>query len=235
MRTIFALSGWAKSGKDTMAEVLMNEFGAQRISFAEPLKENVVEDFSAITKEDTINQALKERPIKSMPVDPRDAFSRVVCEFMVREFRTAAGERPKNFMYVSYQGSSDRMFYGTLDGQTHEKLYWTPRALMILEGSTKRSADPDYWVKQAVQKAGSNGLFVISDLRYKSELSGLKMTLNDGDKLVTVRVNRFDTTESTDPSERDLDDATFDYVIENKGTLSEYMSKVNQIITKELK
>jgi hypothetical protein len=235
MRKIFALSGWAKSGKDTMAEVLVNEFGAQKISFAEPLKENVVKDFPAITKEDTVSQALKERPIKSMPVDPRDAFSRAVCEFMVREFRTAAGERPNGFMYVSYQGSSDRMFYGTLDSQSHEKLYWTPRALMILEGSTKRSVDPDYWVKQAVQKAGSDGLFVISDLRYKSELSGLKMSLNDADKLVTVRVNRFETTESTDPSERDLDDATFDYVIENKGTLEEYISKISEIITKELK
>lgn len=234
MKTIFAISGWAKSGKDTMAEVLINEFSAQRISFAGPLKENVVEDFSEVSKEDTINQNLKERPIKAMPVDPRDAFSRTVCEFMVREFRTASGQRPTSYMYVSYD-DGHKMFYGSVDGKNHEKVYWTPRALMILEGSTKRSADPDYWVKKAVEKAGSDGLFVISDLRYKSELSGLKMALGPDDKLVTVRVNRFDTTESTDPSERDLDDAEFDYIIENRSSLDLYLNLISEIVKKELK
>jgi hypothetical protein len=43
-------------------------------------------------------------------------------------------------------------------------------------------------------------------------------------------VSRYDTTESTDPSERDLDDYTFDHVVENRGTIPEYLRKLDKIL-----
>lgn len=224
-KTIVAISGWVKSGKDTMANHILDTRTSKRIAFADALKENVNRDFD-IPLADMHDQSKKELPLLDRPVEPKDGFSKLICQFMVKEFRTKDKRIAKEYAY-----NGDGQFYGVIDGEL-VKLYWTNRALCILEGSTKRTADSDYWVKIAVTKA-SDGLYVNSDLRYKSELAGIKMAMSPEDKLITVRVNRFDTTESTDPSERDLDDATFDYVIENRGTLEDYMLKIEDILKKE--
>jgi hypothetical protein len=61
-------------------------------------------------------------------------------------------------------------------------------------------------------------LYVISDARYKNEINSLKAT---GANVITLRINRFDTSPSNDPSERDLDNFEFDSVISNRGTLDD--------------
>lgn len=115
-----------------------------------------------------------------------------------------------------------------------ESGYWTPRALCILEGSVKRSVRTNYWVKRVVDKVNSDSesLVVISDLRYRSEVDQLKEAF--GENLITVRINRFETSPSEDPSERDLDNYNFDVTIDNKGSLEEFLNKVNNVIKKEM-
>jgi len=44
MTTIIMISGWAGSGKDAAASILMDELGFQRFAFADPLKHDVVRD-----------------------------------------------------------------------------------------------------------------------------------------------------------------------------------------------
>jgi hypothetical protein len=224
---VVAISGWVKSGKDTAAELLISEYGYQRISFAAPLKDNVAKQFG-FDRKSLDDQAQKELPLLDMPVYAKDGFSKNLATFMFREFRDAGGRRPS-----AYTLTEDGKLYSAEPDKMPMPLYWTRRALMILEGSAKRTADPDYWVSRAVKNARETGtpLVVISDLRYKNEMSALKMALGAEDDLVTVRVNRFDDTESKDPSERDLDDAKFDIVIENRGTLDEFLDKVAEINT----
>lgn len=115
----------------------------------------------------------------------------------------------------------------------HQKLsselrsgFWTPRALCILEGSAKRSVYSNYWVKsiasEIISDAG-NRSFVISDLRYKSEADTLRALLPG---IVLARINRYDEIETKDPSERDLDDYRFDFVLNNKGTVDELYNQI---------
>lgn len=220
---VVAVSGWAGSGKDTLANLLIKTYGFKRIGFADPLKDTVAEQFG-FDRASLDDQNQKNLPLMNLPVSLRDGFTKNLGSFMVREFRTAAGKICKTGQLVTIDGVED--FYGVGDNGEVEKLYWTRRALCILEGSTKRTVDPDYWVKKAVQNAKESGidLVVISDLRYKNELSSVKQALSSTDKLTTVRVNRFDEhpTNSQDPSERDLDDAEFDITLTNKGTYEEY-------------
>ena len=225
MKRIIAISGWKKSGKDTAAERLIKNHSFERIAFADPLKVNVADQFG-IPLSDTHNQDRKEAPYLNMRVEPKDDFSRLLARFLIKEFRFADGSIPRDHTMVEGQ------FYGINQKFNMEPVYWTPRALCILEGSTKRTVDSDYWVKQAVLKAADGGSYVIADLRYKSELSGLKMALSPDDKLITVRVNRFETTESTDPSERDLDNAEFDIVINNKESLQAFLNTIDNIATR---
>jgi hypothetical protein len=83
--------------------------------------------------------------------------------------------------------------------------------------------------------------WIITDCRFPNELQAIKD--RDG---ISIRVNRSTLGElgpmkrgnykipNTDhPSETSLDNATFDYVIDNNGTLDELIDKVKQILIKE--
>jgi len=193
---IVALSGWKRSGKDMVADYLVQNHGFQRISFADPLKESVAKKFG-LSRASMDDQALKEMPLLDMPVSPQDAFTRNVCEFMRGEFRDQDGKR-----------------YG--DGGPDSQMYWTRRALCILEGSTSRAADSDFWMKQAVAKMDPTGKYVIADLRYISEIGALVAAAPSPESVVALRISRFASSTSSDPSERDLDSYPFQHVIENR-------------------
>jgi hypothetical protein len=236
---VIALSGWKKSGKDTLASHLIEKYSAVRVSFADPLKDSVAEEFDiSRTSLDSVTE--KETPLLHLPVDPQDDFSKTIAEFMVKEFRTSDGEIADTCTY------KDNKFYGVFHKHTEVftgepnsirymsllPMYWTPRALAILKGSVNRSVASDFWVKKAVEKIRKSGsdLLVIPDLRYKSEMK--QLTRAFGDDVSFVRVNRFDSSESEDPSERDLDDAKFDYYIDNKGTVAEAFKQLEKILSK---
>ena len=209
---VVAISGWKRSGKDTAANYLVEEYGYTRVAFADVLKDMVAEEYN-IPRNYCDDPDKKESALEQYPVNPQDAFSTAIVNLMHGEFRTLAGKKPSS---------------------TSEQLYWTPRALCILKGSVNRSVTSKFWTQRAINIVRTflteDALrdlecnFVISDLRYKSEVAQLREAF--GDDLVTIRVNRFDTCESTDASERDLDDGQFDIVIENKESLSAFLRKL---------
>jgi hypothetical protein len=228
---IIAISGWKRSGKDTSANYLIDIYNCKRVAFADPLKDMVAEQFS-LNRLSIDDPSLKETPILDLPVNPKDDFSRTIAEFMFKEFRSACGQAPEKCGYLEGQ------FMGTIPHQSSEQsgkmetLYWTRRALCILKGSTMRSADSNYWVNLALEKTKAGGIFVISDLRYRSEMEALNnfAEKNDG-KIVSVRIQRFETSSSDDPSERDLDNYSFDYLIKNEdGRLYGLLSSLDDIM-----
>jgi len=220
------LSGWKRSGKDTVADYLVGMHSFKRIAFADPLKNTVALEFG-ITRSLIDDPATKESPLLQMPVNPKDRYSLMIARFMYREFRSADGQTPESC------GEFEGPFVGVMPqprlsrDSRLETLYWTPRALCILKGSTMRSVDPDYWVKQAVAQAQPGGLYVISDLRYVNEARTLK---SSDARIITIRINRFETSPSQDPSECDLDDYKFDYVFNNKTSLEQLLLNTKNIL-----
>lgn len=224
---VIAVSGWKRSGKDTVAKMLVDK-GFTRVAFADVLKDMVSEEYG-IPREHCDSDTHKEAPILTLPVNPRDSFSLNLSKHLYKEFRDAKGRQPSDY-YVDDAG----VFHGAC-GRDLVQLYWTPRALCILKGSSNRTVTSDYWVKRLINdvkrtnnKSAFVMNFVISDLRFCSEVEQLKAAF--GDNLVTVRVNRFDTNPSADASENDLNDHKFDIVIENRGTLEELENKVKEIL-----
>lgn len=96
--------------------------------------------------------------------------------------------------------------------------YWTPRALCILEGSMKRAVSSGHWMRKAIEaiRMISDGRYVISDMRYVSEADSLRALL-PREELLLMRINRFESIDTQDPSERDLDDYRFDVTMGNAG------------------
>lgn len=234
MRKCIAISGWKRSGKDTAAERLIKEHHFVRVAFADPLKDMVAQEYS-IPREHCDDPKFKEAPLEQYPVMPKDDFSLKVSELMYKEFRTADGHPPSDY-YIDPSGA----FLGVI-GRDIKQLYWTPRALCILKGSVNRSVDSSYWVSRALEYihseledpgCNSDGHWhegvVVSDLRYRSEVEQLRQSL--GKNLITVRVDRFDNCQSTDPSERDLDNYKFDVVLDNRGSLEDFLLKVDKLV-----
>lgn len=142
----------------------------------------------------------KESPLVQYPVITNDLFTETIHNFMSREF-----------------------------AKINREFYWTPRALCILEGSVKRSVNSQYWVQRVVDAAkNTNDNIVITDMRYKSELEQLREAF--GDNLSSVRIERHSESPSSDPSERDLDNATFDFVLDNTGTLERAFMNIESFI-----
>jgi hypothetical protein len=214
---VIALSGWKKSGKDFMAEFLVKEYGFQRHAFADTLKEMTAEQYG-VPLADMYDQNKKEMPLHQYPVDPRDDFSLMIAKFMVREFKTEDGASPVS---ATRGLEPTPQVWGVVDGRdTPQKLFWTPRALLILEGSCKRSVTTNYWVERTIAKMSSGSAYVIPDLRYRSEIDALRKVL--GDSVICMRVERFATTDSVDPSERDLDGYQFDHTLDNTTAPSKF-------------
>ena len=234
---IIALSAWKNSGKDTVANYLIEKNKAIRIAFADVLKDLVAEQFN-IDRSSLDDPKRKEAPLLHMPVDPKDAYSKMIAGFLVKEFRNKDGLQPDRHYW------SDHGFTGVFnnigfDGKKslmtlYDVVYWTPRALAILLGSTMRSARSDFWVSKAMGimeaelKEDPTRLIVVSDLRYKSEMA--QLSENFGDEVVFVRIERFKESPSADPSELDLNDVKFEYYVNNIGTLEEMYSQVEQIL-----
>ena len=218
---ILAISGWKGSGKDTVAAYLIEKHGFTRTAFADPLKDMTAKEYS-VERSWMDDPKYKESPLLDKQVNPQDGYSRMIANFMIKEFRTRDGR--------VNPGSAAFKIIGDTMIEPEEQLYWTPRALCILKGSTNRSVDSSYWVQRAISeiKSKEKELNVITDLRYQSEANQLKEAF--GSDVIFVRINRFETSPSNDPSERDLDNFEFDLYVDNTGSLDKTLGQVDGII-----
>src|SRR5665213_2295924 len=103
---IICLSGFKQSGKDTCADYLIKNHKAIRVALADPLKDMVAEEYG-IDRASLDDPNRKESPILTMPVEPKDGFSRMIAEFMVKEFRTAGGLQYSDFIYYNGEFCAD--------------------------------------------------------------------------------------------------------------------------------
>jgi hypothetical protein len=233
---IVALSGWKGSGKDMVADYLFSHHGFEKLSFASVLKDMTAIQYN-IPRSHFDDRDFKEAPILTLPVTSEDNWSDAILEMVYPHLRTKDSQAPEYFLI--YKG----MAYGTMPLSGHSKdgiplnltapLYHTPRSLLIIEGCTKRSIALDYWVKAALASTKPDGLYVISDVRFKSEMRQLRDTIGPANVL-SIRIERFEETSSVDPSERDLDSWLFDGYLNNKQsegiTKSEVFEQVDTFI-----
>ena len=207
---ILGLSGYKGSGKDSVASILVKQHGFQRVAFADVLKD-LVADLYDVERSAMDDPERKEKPILSLPVNPKDGFGDKMFELQYGELRDADGWAPNPL---------------------HDtQLYHTPRSLCILIGSVNRFVRSDYWVARALSQIKPGFNYVISDMRYRSEASQIK-EFSQGMEMAaqTVRIERFAGCNSTDPSEHDLDDHQFDQTLVNSGTLADLELKVQSLL-----
>lgn len=140
----------------------------------------------------------------------------------------------KEMLLVDYPVRNTDAFSSVIHQLLQEELkqgYWTPRALLILEGSIKRAVTSEYWVRRIIEEivANPDQNYVISDMRYRSELEQLQNYL---DTVTTVRIQRWERIDTLDPSERDLDYTPHKHQLFNTDISKETLyAQIDHIIT----
>ena len=137
-----------------------------------------------------------------------------------------------------YKGRNNSLIpYNTNSKRNPEDLIKpTPRLLLQLIGTDlfREQLHPNTWVNASFANYLNNA-WIFTDVRFPNELEAIKKR-----KGVTIRINR-GLVERTGKmiqglehiSETALDNAEFDYVIENNGTIEELIEQVKKILIKE--
>lgn len=109
----------------------------------------------------------------------------------------------------------------------NSKINWlnmTVRELLQKFGTAIRNeVCDDFWVKVCLKDYSESQNWIISDVRFKSEIEGIKQFNN-----ITLRVNNSNAGAGNHISEVDLDDYKFDYIINNNGSLEDLLFKVKE-------
>lgn len=223
---VLGISGYKGSGKDTFADMVgevCSSSHIRKISLAMPLKKACMEDYG-LSRGQCYDQSLKELPILDRPLVVKDGYAKHAMKNIYEECRTADQQKPSSGYRINPDGSVFSHEHGS-------QLYWTPRALMIFKGSNQRTVDSDYWIKKlkaVVEKDHDSDLFLIPDVRYRNEVESLQNIF--GNSFKVVRINGRVEPQSNDPSERDLDDYSFDHYIVNDGGLDDLRQKVTTLM-----
>ena len=209
MSTIVLIGGYRQNGKDLCANYLVEHYDAERLAFADILKDEVALLTHVERKSFDIH---KEQPLFTHPFVLKGKWSFHMIPMLITEMANKNGIKPQSNDKWNVSESDS-----VLLNEQGEQLYWTPRALCIFYGSTMRIINPNYWAEKLlphINNAFAHGkkTIAISDFRYHSEVECLKQKLSCD--IFTLRMNRTGPP-STDPSERDLDNFAFDYVIDN--------------------
>lgn len=196
---IIMVSGYKGSGKDTLVNYLVEKYGFERFAFADRLKDDACEEYEIPRQHaDDINE--KERPIDDLPVLSRDSFALNAQTLIYTHFRTLDGGEPTK---------DDRQFLLRIGENLcwkGKKLYWTPRALCVWEGSVKRSINPDHWVEY-IEEFSDVERIAISDWRFENEYNSV-VRIMENYIVVPIRVDCDTPSTAIDDSERGLDHFT---------------------------
>lgn len=154
----------------------------------------------------------------------KDTTAEFICAYI-----SAQQEPYKCVSFAKALYDCTRFVQGVL-GKPVEK---DPKLLQFMGEGLRQYYGKDVFVnvvKSIIESTPSHESIIVTDLRYKNEYALLKDL-----GFTTIRVNRKDRHIDRDPihiSEIDLDDAEFDYVINNDGSLDDISNQAQAIVSK---
>ena len=189
---LVSLSGFKGSGKDTVADYLVEHYGFTRLSFADYLKDSCAREFK-IPRHFFDDVTIKEKALITHPVPE----GTVTC---AEEFLADIGG----------------------------KKFWTPRAILIEDGGSKRKVDPNFFITKAIDTLDSSKHYVLTDTRFLNEANYLKTQVHTH-RPVFARVNRPSTVSTIEhATESEMTDFQYDYLLKNETDITCLYEKVDE-------
>ena len=243
---LISISGRKQSGKDTAGQIIQYLTSESNVypfdlkldysyrsnwqikKFADPLKD-IICILINCTREQLENESFKSKELGE--------------EWWYWYMKLDGGYPPIILDYLTTTKKELKSYEGL------ELIKPTPRFLMQYVGTNlfRNQLHPSIWVNSLMadykSKLSSNNPvddldweprfiypnWIITDMRFLNEMEAVKKRGG-----ITIRVNRnLEESKDQHESETELDNAEFDYVITNDGTIEELIEKVREILTKE--
>lgn len=201
---IIGLTGFAKSGKSTAAEIL-KKMGGQEVAFAKHLKDVCALALN-IPRSHLDDQSVKEVPFERPKILSEDAIGYILDLFEVPVRHQPAA-------MLAHKGVS----------------LTTPRHVAQYVGTEiLRSIDSNIHIKMAFKlNEGNEGLLICSDVRFQNELEAVQ---NQGGTVLGISRKAATPTDliNLHPSEKEIPNLIrqSDVIINNEGTLADFQNLV---------
>lgn len=219
---IVLVSGWKGSGKDSFSDILVDHYKYKKYSFATALKDEVSIQYE-IPREYFESRLLKEKALLNKPLYGGHEWS---LDDLLPHFRTEEGLIP--LLKENIETRENLLYY------KNECLYWTPRALLIVEARTKLMIDPLYFCRKmlvSMKQTLKTQSVVVADWRYNHEYDYIVKNFSKH-STVTIRIDTDKNNECIDSSENSLDSFPFHRRIFNDhGGLSSFHERVQCVWT----
>jgi hypothetical protein len=201
---IFGIGGEKRTGKDTVADILVHDFGFEKFSLADPLKEFCSQYFNIPIEYFNRDDLKGINFATSLWITPRD------CEIIVT--------RLWHMMYG--EGIPPAPIY-------NHTFCHGPRQLLQYVGTElgRGFICPDLWVSLLHRRTEGISKIVLPDCRFGNEREFISM--NGG---TLIRVHRPGVKKDPHVSENSLGlDDEYDFVVRNRGTVEDLREKINNI------
>lgn len=208
MRYIILISGWCGSGKDTIADYLVDKFKFLKISIADDLKRKVAKKYNF---DHSLTQSQKGKQTTILYTDG----NKTVRDLLIYE------------AYRRKQSHGNDTFIKTVSKNISEIDYIQHHMLINSSYENQISNQLSNIICKHI---------VIPDFRFKHEYEHMYDSFHGLCKygvinnVVTLRVNRFDKHPVDSFSEKDLDDFNFDFVLENNADIRSLNKEINAVI-----
>lgn len=134
--------------------------------------------------------------------------------------------------YASKHFKIPRTFFDTQEGKKQiNAIGISNRELLIQIADKYRKEDPDFWARIVSNQIDKyNGNVVITDFRFPNEFNYLFGRHSGTHTLKTLRVERDACCKYNCQSETSLDNYTFDFKVNNNGSIDDIGKELNKII-----
>jgi hypothetical protein len=206
---LIGLSGYARSGKDEAAKVLVEEFGFKRIAFADKLRDFLyaLDPIVTVKKVDSPINVRQGETIKRLYID-EDTRATVPLSVEVRVRQVIDKHGWDGYKETEY-GTEIRGLLQRLGTEAGRNTLWD-----------------SIWIDAALHDLDESGKYVVTDARFPNEADAVQQR---GGQLIRI-TRRGIGPANTHPSETSLDDYDFDLRVENDGTLEEFHEKIRKIV-----
>ena len=206
---LFALSGHARSGKNTVALIL-------RLSDAWNHSDTLKNWYPS--KEEYVRQVLTNGSLTGIDnsIYKEVAFADNLKYVVAMIFNVL----PKNLYNEDFKNSENSLKLTAPDGH----IYTYREILQRFGTEAGRAIHPDIWISSLFNLMDKEGNYIITDVRFINEAEAC---LENGATLIRITRN---TNQMDHASETELDNyESFDYTIENNGSIEDLINKVLQL------
>ena len=202
---IVGLSGYARSGKDEAAKVLVEEYGFKRIAFADKLRDFLyaLDPVVDIRRAEVPLNVVQNGEKKRLMLD-EDTQSTIPVSIEIRVRQVIDKYGWDGYKETEY-GTEIRSLLQRLGTEAGRNTLWD-----------------SIWIDAALHDLDEQGRYVVTDARFPNEADAIT---GRGGKL--VRITRHNVGPANQhPSETSLDDYPFTDRLNNNGTLADFQRNV---------